>query len=435
MTHSSSKPLSATGWSNWSGNQQARGAALLHPDDQETLRNIVLQAERPLRVVGAGHSFTPIVTTPGTIVSLDRLSGVIDINAGDSTARIHTGTRLHDLSFELEQRGLAFHNLGDINVQSFAGAAATATHGTGEALPCLAAEMRAVRFMCADGEIIDATLGDDPDLVRALGVSLGALGVLLEATVNVRPAYRLHRRTWAEPIESILAQAIDRWSVHRNYEFFYLPFSNHGINIAHDETGSAQTARAPSTDEADLNDLRRLRSLLKWFPPLRRTLLAAAVRRAKPEDTVGISWQLLASERLTKFNEMEYHLPASTALDAFTEVRAWIERHRPDVFFPIEVRKTAGDDLWLSPFNDGPRISIALHAHAPDDYSWFFDAPEQIFREAGGRPHWGKLHSLRAADLSELYPEFERFTSLRRDLDPNGVFLTPQLARLWGETE
>lgn len=422
----------SNGWANWSTNQQAHPAKLAHPRSEDALRKLLREAPRPVRVVGAGHSFTPIVPTSGTIISLDKMTGVIAADRAAGTARIRMGTRLAALSAALEDHGLAFHNLGDINVQSFAGAAATATHGTGETLPCLAAGIRELRVMLGSGDIIEATYETYPELVRALQVSLGALGILLEATVSVAPAYRLHRRTWVEPIDSILASAAARWAHHRNYEFFYLPFSGYGINISHDLTTAAETPRRPGTDEADLRNLRRLRSLLKWCPPLRRLCLSAALRGFKPEDTVGTSWQLLASERETRFNEMEYHLPVATAFDAFCEVRAWVERYRPEVFFPIEVRKTAADDAWLSPFNDGPRISIALHAHAPDACDWFFDAPERILREAGGRPHWGKLHSLTAAELAELYPAFTRFTALRREYDPSGVFLTPALARLWG---
>lgn len=423
----------AAGWTNWSGNQRAATAELRRPGTEDALRALLADAPRPVRVVGAGHSFTPVVATTGTIVSLDALDGVLATDAAAGTARLRAGTRLHAASEALERAGLAFRNLGDIDVQSFAGAAATATHGTGERYPCLAAEITAVRLMTGSGEIREAALADDPDLVHAAQVSLGALGVVLEASVNVQPAYRLHRRTWVEPLEAILAQAEARWRQHRNYEFFYLPFSGHGINISHDATDAPATPRAPSTDEAGLASLRRARDWLRWCPPLRRALLAAAIARTPGEDTVGTSWQLLASERETRFNEMEYHLPPDAALEAFREVVTWIERQRPDVFFPVEVRKTAGDAAWLSPFQGGPRISVAIHAHAPDDCAWFFDAPERIFRAAGGRPHWGKLHSLAAPDLAALYPDFERFTALRRALDPDGVFLTPALARLWGE--
>lgn len=422
-----------TGWANWSGNQSAPTAHFVQPRSEDELRDIVTRGEGPVRMVGAGHSFTPIVSSQGTIINLDHMNGVVWADAETLQARVRAGSRLKDLSPALDEAGLAFRNLGDINVQSFAGAAATATHGTGENLGCLSSEIVALRLMTAEGNILEASIDSNFDLLQAVQVSVGALGILLEATVNVCPAYNLHRRTWVEPIEDILSAIEERWRANRNYEIFYIPFSGYGVNIQHNQTDDAETERPPSDDEAALAGLRAIRNKMKWSNFLRRKMLAAGLKRAAAENVIGPSWQLLASPRETRFNEMEYHLPVDTGLDALKDVIAYIETHRPDVFFPVEVRKTAGDTAWLSPFQGGPRISIAVHAAAEEDHSWFFDGVEPIFRAAGGRPHWGKLHSLGAQELDSLYPEFSKFTALRKQLDPAGRFMTPALAKLWGE--
>lgn len=421
------------GWTNWSGNQAARPARLAEPDSLDALRALVTDGPAPLRVAGAGHSFTPIVATDGTLVRLDRMSGVISVDKEACRARVHAGTRLHDLSPALEAHGMAMPNLGDIDAQSLAGAVSTATHGTGAGFPCLSAQLRSVTLMLADGSLREATREDDPDLLRAAQVSLGALGVVVEAELDLVPAFRLHRGVWSAPIEQILDEAPERWVRHRNFEFFYIPFSGHGICIAHDATEAAPTDREESDDDAAVMGLKFIRDGCGADLAARRARLSEALAADPGEDVVGIGWQLLASRRGVPFNEMEYHLPPDGALDAFQETVRYVERERPDVFFPIEVRMTAGDDAWLSPFQEGARISIAIHAFAEDDASWMAAGAEPIFRAAGGRPHWGKLHSLGAADLRGLYPDFDRFCALRRELDPDGRFLTPALAKLWGE--
>ena len=131
--------------------------------------------------------------------------------------------------------------------------------------------------------------------------------------------------------------------------------------------------------------LKALRDWLGWFPYLRKKLLSAAIADAPEEDVVGESWQLLSSPRNVHFNEMEFHLPLDRALEALEAVRTHIERYRRDVFFPFECRMTAGDKAWLSPFNAGPRISVAVHTHAPDEYEFLFTEIEPIFRSYGGR--------------------------------------------------
>ncbi|NBC21238.1 MAG: FAD-binding protein [Alphaproteobacteria bacterium] len=428
-------PLRHGEWANWARNQSAHPQRMARPRDTDALRELVRShAPAPIRPAGSGHSFTPLCATTGTLVSLDELSGLVEIDHAAATARLGAGTVLKAASRELDARALAFRNLGDINVQTLAGAIATATHGTGARFGCLSSEVRAVRLMVAGGDIITASRDQDEPLLRAAQVSLGALGLLTEAEIQLMPAYNLHRRVWSQPIGDILASAEALWAKHRNFEFFYIPFSGHGICIAHDETDAAPTPRAPQNDDEETMGLKSIRDGTMQDVSARRAILHKAMAQNEGEDVVGVSWQLLASPRNVPFKEMEYHLPLDGALGVFEQLVARVEAERPDVFFPIEVRMTAGDDAMLSPFQGAPRISIAVHAYFEDDHDWFFSLAEPLFRAAGGRPHWGKLHSLGARELSALYPEFEHFNAIRRELDPPGLFRSPYLAQLLGET-
>ncbi|WP_323036154.1 D-arabinono-1,4-lactone oxidase [Pararhodobacter sp.] len=266
---------------------------------------------------------------------------------------------------------------------------------------------------------------------NAARVSLGALGVVTQAEVSVRPAFKLHRKSKARKLVDIMADAEDLWAMHRNFEFFVLPFCDYALQLTHDETTAPNLHIGSSDDEKSLRDLRLMRSMTKRLPGLRRRVLNAFLGGTKDEEEIGTSFELLASVRKTRFHEMEYHLPVAGAMDVLAEVVQTIERERPDVFFPLEVRKTAADTGWLSPFEGAPRVSIAVHAHQPDDYAWFFDRIEPIFRRKGGRPHWGKLHSLGARDLGDLYPRFGDFQRLRREMDPQGRLINPHLAALF----
>ena len=58
---------------------------------------------------------------------------------------------------------------------------------------------------------------------------------------------------------------------------------------------------------------------------------------------------------------------------------------------------------------------------------------EPVLREAGGRPHWGKLHSLGAKELAGLYPMWAEARAVRRAADPQGRMLNPFLRKLFGE--
>ena len=114
------------------------------------------------------------------------------------------------------------------------------------------------------------------------------------------------------------------------------------------------------------------------------------------------------------------------------EIIRRIESDARGVFFPIEARIIAPDDAWLSPFYERESGSIAVHAWYKEDHAWMFEQIEPVLREAGGRPHWGKLHSLGAAELAALYPQFAEANAVRRSLDPQGRMLNPFLTKIFG---
>lgn len=424
--------LADTGWQNWSRSLPPQKADIKTPPDIGTLAKLIGETEGGVRPVGAGHSWTELVPCDGAIVKLDRFNAIGAIDETAKTAWLGAGARLKDLSPQLAEHGLAFRNLGDIDVQSLAGATNTATHGTGRDLPCLAAEVRGVRMVTGNGDELEISADENAALLPAVQVGLGALGIMTDIQMQLVDRHKLHRRVWFAPYQQVLADAEQLWADNRNFEFFYLPFSGQAMCITHNITTAEDTPRADDESDDAVMQLKALRDWLRWFPFLRKKLLAAAVSRAPEEDVIGESWQLLSSARNVAFNEMEFHLPVAEGLAALEELRAYIERHRHDVFFPFECRMTAPDTAWLSPFNDGPRLSVAVHTHAPDDYAFLFTEIEPIFRRRGGRPHWGKMNRFSGDDLRDAYPRFDDFAKLRAELDPKGRLLNPYLRSLFG---
>jgi FAD/FMN-containing dehydrogenase len=149
-------------------------------------------------------------------------------------------------------------------------------------------------------------------------------------------------------------------------------------------------------------------------------------------DYADLSYRVFPSARDVRFNEMEYAVPVERGFDCLRELRAFIERDRVRVHFPIEDRVVAGDDIWLSPFYQRDSAVISVHMYAGMPYKDYFSGAEAIFRNHRGRPHWGKIHNLGARDLQDMYPMWSRFQEFRRQLDPKGVFLNDHLTRLFG---
>lgn len=417
-------------WRNWSGVQHAYPAARLAPKDEGELALALKTAPAPIRPVGAGHSFTALAPTTGALVSLDAMSGIVGWE-GDA-AIVRTGTRLGALGPLLAEKGRALPNLPDINKQSLGGALGTATHGTGARIPALHGDVTGLRLITPSGRVIDADATNNPEVFQAARVSLGSLGVISQVRIRTSANRRLRRRVWLEPLDEALANAEARWAQHRNFEFYAVPFTGLAANISHDETDDPALPRGLDQDTEFLEALKGLRNLLGFATPVRKAAAKALLSTAKPETAVDEGWKLLSTERPVRFNEMEFHLPVENQLKALAEVVRTIEKERPDVFFPIEARRIASDDAWLSPFQGGPRGSVAVHAYYRDDFSFLYSLIEPIFRRYDGRPHWGKLHTLRGQQLQAIYPRWNDFLAVRQELDPEGRMLNPYLKGLFG---
>ena len=322
--------------------------------------------------------------------------------------------------------------MGDIDKQSFGGALATATHGSGATLGAYHTQLQAMQIVDGRGEVREFDKATDPDAINAMGASLGAFGALIEVTINNMASYRLRHRRWTMPISDVLAGFEGVMTAHRSAEFYYVPFSSRALVIAGDITDAPPTSRPPTEDDDGLKTLKMLRNYLRWFPWLRRRLIGSAFARLPAEDYVEDWLKVYTSERNVKFNEMEYHLPFEEGASALREIITLLEEKFSNVYFPIEVRVVAPDDVWLSPFYKRPTCSIAIHHDAAEDPLPYFNAAEPIFRKHGGRPHWGKMHSLSAADFSALYPRWRDAMDVRREMDPDNRFVSPFIAKILG---
>lgn len=423
---------SKTSWSNWSGYLHASPRQIAKPEDMTELVGLIRNASGNVRIVGSGHSFTPLVATDGTILDLGAFSGLYSHDSQAMTATVGAGTPLGRLTQLLDGVGQGLPNMGDIDRQTIGGALGTATHGSGLTLGAYHTQLRGLQIVDGRGEPREMTIERDADLIHAVGVNLGVFGAMTGVTLQNMASYNLHRRRQMLPMRQVLEDFTALMSSHRSAEFFVIPFSGHALHLTYDATQSSAGHHPPEQDEDGLQTLKTLCSTLKWFPWLRRALIGSALSRVKPEDFVDIWYGAYVSERRTRFNEMEYHLPFEVGAKAVEEVLTTLERHFPEVYFPMEIRSVMPDEFWLSPFYRRPTCSIAIHHDAAEDPMPFFRAIEPIFRKYDGRPHWGKMHSLKASDFRALYPRFDDAMGVRREIDPDNRFVSPYLAQILG---
>ncbi len=147
-----------------------------------------------VKAVGAGHSFTGIAVAPGVLLDLTDLSGLVEVDRERSRVTLLAGTRLHQLPALLAPYGLAMENLGDIDRQSISGAISTGTHGTGARFGGIATQVVGATLVTASGELLVVSETENAELLPAVALGLGALGILVARHAAVRPGVRPARR-------------------------------------------------------------------------------------------------------------------------------------------------------------------------------------------------------------------------------------------------
>jgi FAD-linked oxidoreductase len=429
---------------NWAGDVRWRPVRFDRPRTDEALVAAVRSSDAPLRVLGAGHSFTPLAASEHHSLQLDRLAGLVAIDRERQQATIRAGTRLRDLGPLLAAEGLALENQGDIDVQSLGGVLATATHGTGVGLGCIASRALAIQLITASGDTTTLDRQRDGDRFRGAVVAMGTLGVVSQVTMQLRPLYRLRDTRRTVPLDECLAGIEATAGRHRHFEFLWFPHTDLAL------TKTLDVIPASGGDPADHRD--RARSWLGqvaldnagyWLVCQVGRLLpgrAPALNRFCARTSTEGSWRgpahrIFPSPRLVRFKEMEYAVAAARGPDCLRELRAFIHQRRLPVLFPFEYRYVAADDLWMSPFFERPSATISVHMYRRQDHRPLFEGAEAIFRNHGGRPHWGKKHSAGPDYLRRVYPRFDEFLALRQQMDPGGRFLNSHLGQvLLGES-
>jgi FAD-linked oxidoreductase len=436
MTSDIAPPIRSPRWRNWGGNQQAVAVDVLTPGSVDEVAALVKDASgtgRRVKVVGNGHSFTAIAVADDQRLHLHRLAGLVSIEGNLVT--VQAGMPMYVLNALLAEHGLAMPNLGDIDAQTVAGAISTGTHGSGAAHSTLASCVEAVTLVSGTGAIIH--VDKNSELFQAVRLGIGALGIMVEVTLRCVEAFTLLADERPMLLVEVLAQLDDQIATHEHVDFYWYPY-----------TERAQlkcNSRVPAPD-------RPLSSFRRWLddeflsntvlqgacrlgravPSLVPTVNAVAARALTARTYTDRSDRVFCTPRRVHFVEMEYEIPRAALPEALASLPRIIEELPFKVQFPVEVRFTGPDDIWMSHGYGRESAYIAVHQFSGSPYEPYFRAFEAVCAPLGGRPHWGKMHYRDADSLRPVYPHFDDFLGVRDKLDPARVFTNGYLDRVLG---
>ncbi|THG28774.1 D-arabinono-1,4-lactone oxidase [Naasia lichenicola] len=439
----SPRTTSGVRWRNWGRNQSVVPQAVARPITVDAVQEIVRDAAargQRVKAVGAGHSFTDIAVAPGIQLQLDGLDGLLGVDRATGEATFAGGTRLFQIPALLAPHGLAMQNLGDIDRQSISGAISTGTHGSGTRFGGISTQVSAVLLVIGDGSLLRVSQQENPELLPAVALGLGALGIIVEVTLRCVPALVLRADERPEPLDELLESIVERAGLVDHLDAYWFPHTSAALVKTNTRLEPGAIPEPPSRlrsfvdDELLSNEVFRavcaLGTVAPGLIPGMNRLANAAVAQRTYSDW---SHRVFVASRTVRFVEQEYAVPAESLPEVVRQIRAFIDRRDLRISFPVELRFTAADELMLSTASGRATGYVAVHRYYRDDHREYFAGVEDICRAVGGRPHWGKLHTQTAQSLRRLYPRFDEFTAARDRLDPSRTFANGYLDRVLGD--
>ncbi|MEV0032779.1 D-arabinono-1,4-lactone oxidase [Nocardia sp. NPDC050793] len=432
-------------WRNWSGTVHCSPTETIRPHSRDAIVAAVERAAeqgRTIRPRGSGHSGVPLAATADLALDLSDWTGIEAVDTDLRLVTVRSGTVLRALNDELHQLNLALPNLGDIDVQTVAGAMATATHGTGLRLGGMPTQIQAMEMVLADGSVVTCSATRRPELFAAARANLGALGVVSTITLRCGPAFALTTHEHPEPVERVLAQLDSYYTENTHFEFYWFPHGRNALvkcanRLPYDES---PTPLHPVRHwfEYDVLENTALDMICRTgraFPRLGPALNQLCSNMLSTRSYSDRSYRVLTTRRTVRFVECEYGIPIAALGEVFEQLRTAATQLPYPILIPVEVRFAAADDVWLSPAYRRPTAYISVQQYVGMPYREYFDRFESIADAVGGRPHLGKMHTLEHTALRTRYPRLDAFNQVRADVDPAGLFRTTYLDKVLGPIE
>jgi len=140
----------------------------------------------PVRAMGSFHSLTPCASSSGTIINMSSMKRIIDIDETNMTLHAEAGLELVDAAKELRSKNLQFVTNVEIGNITLGSAACCQTK---DALDSGQVDSHVIEIKWVDpsGQLRDASITSNPDLLYRMRSSYGLCGVIYEVTFKLEP--------------------------------------------------------------------------------------------------------------------------------------------------------------------------------------------------------------------------------------------------------
>ncbi|MDD7914919.1 D-arabinono-1,4-lactone oxidase [Polaribacter ponticola] len=423
-------------WTSWNDNISSNYESLYKITSEQELQEIVKKSEK-IRVFGNKQSSADIASGVATLVDMRTYNQVIHFNESAKTITVQSGIILGDLLEIIESKDWCIPCLPDINTITIGGALATGTHGTSGKL--LSEYVINFRMVLADGAI--KTITEKDNLINAVRVSLGALGVLSEITFQCEPLYTLHIKEGPEDDTLWLPKIKERLQNHDFLRILWLPHTDKGYVIIGDKIDS-NTAIKEDLGPSYLKHRRTASKILykyshvfPWITAIANKLLYKGFFSTIKEHKGSLYQSTVTKSRGSTLELAEWTIGLDLFPQVFEELKTEINKwsNKSFIHIPMDIRFVYKDKSWLSYAYQKDIVTmgcVSRNAATADTYE-AFKSIEKIFLKHGGKPHWAKRFKAKDKQLSLVYAKWEDFKLLRTKFDPTNKFMNPYLEKLF----
>ncbi|MEM7351029.1 MAG: FAD-binding protein [Acidobacteriota bacterium] len=421
---------------NWDGSHGQTPPSYVLPASDEELATVVRGARR-VSCVGAGHSFNALHLGGEVVVSLDRYEGVVSHDLNAKTATFRAGTRMRDVNEFIEPLELALPLLPDHNAQSIAGVLATDVHATARVgRPGYISEyVTALKVMDGAGKVHTAEKGSP--LFRATIGGMGCTGIILEATFQAEPIFRLNTRSFSCSFDELVGN-LDTW--YEEFDHFgaaYFPAAD--LSVVEAKKRSTEKISWLGSFREDFKHVNEAIALALLLPITIRCgrfgkklgggLLWAFTRLGDVLFTplVLTSWQGFNRNVYHIHKEIEFACTPEQGRKVFARAKEVFDQDPNHSYYMIGVRRTrTNENTMVGPGAGAPDQELMwmaphLVGNTPrpeDEAIW-----RQIIEDAEGRPHCGKnLVGITPEYIAAQLPEWNDFLRVVDEMDPQRKF-------------
>ncbi|KAH6911962.1 D-arabinono-1,4-lactone oxidase-domain-containing protein [Coprinopsis sp. MPI-PUGE-AT-0042] len=431
-------------FTNWGLSFTCKPLAVFEPENDSQCELVLELARREgkvVRAVGVGHSPSDLACTSGFMLRVTKMNRVLEVNAEKGYIVAEAGITLHALHEELGKHSLAMRNLGSISDQTLGGIITTATHGSGIDHKVLSTHVQSLTLLIADGSRVSCSRDENSDLFTATLCGLGSTGIILTVQLEVEPAFRLKEEQESIPFDQFISNFDQLTRAAEFSRFWWFPAADTvRCSLSNRTLEPANPGQLNWAHWVLGHHLVQFMLFLgRWFQSL-NPMICRFVCWMGREKSIGVddSHRIFNIDCLFPQHTTEWAIPLQNSRPFLRELRSWLMQQHIDPngvrpHFPVEIRFSATDDIWLSPSNGQTMCWVGVVQYRPYgfnvQYRRLFDYFECLAAKYEGRPHWAKAHKLRPHELRKLYPRFDDFLHVLETVDPNGLFRNEYVQR------